>query len=285
MSESKVVSTPYSVPVAPERLDPIFVQQQAVDGTKIVVLNSNLKVESLERFQNAPSRIRAQVKLNTVESFCDYMNRHKSEFGVEIFVSDSGGCVGVLDYHTAPTEEAVSSPDFCEHRATYSPQMSNELQAWRGNDKKPLTQVQFCEFIEANEATVVDPLGATLLEIISALEGKSEAVFSQAVRLQNGTVRLTYNEEVQLNGQSRSSVGQLELPTQFRLGLRVFQFGQPYEVIAKLKYRITNRTLTFTYTLQKIDEIFENAVGDIVTIIKEETELPVVRGTLASAGL
>ncbi len=177
--------------------------------------------------------------------------------------------LGILDYHKP------EDPSWCEHRITYTAPRSPEWATWTGRNAKPMGQSDFAQFIEDNIVDIRTPPGAEMLEISRNLQAKKQVAFSSAIRLADGSQEFTYAEEVQ----GSSSKGKFAIPEKFTLGIPVFRGDQPYEVTARLRYRIDGGKLQLWYDLYRHKEIEKDAFDAIVGLIAEETAVEIWQGT------
>ena len=94
--------------------------------SKLIALEHNVAIQSLEQFQAQPNRIKQAVKLESVDSFCAYVNRFLDEHTTIYMRTASGGGNGgfeaVLDHHGADV------PRWTSHRALFIPERSVEWQ-------------------------------------------------------------------------------------------------------------------------------------------------------------
>lgn len=260
---------------------------QPLNEKSVVVVPNNYKVESLEKliapFLEHPRRTKASVSLTTLASFIDYVVAYTTE-DTKVFAQvPQGNAIptfrAIIDYHSDGESVGAYSPRWCEHQATYAPAFTEEWNRWFGQDRKHMDQLTFATFLEENQALVHEPKGAELLEIVSTLEGKNDIRCSSLVRLNNGRQKLTYEEDVVLKGNSTTTTGQVEFPTQLIVGIAPFDGGPTYQIKARLKYRIPNRRLEFWFETVDVHLVLKDAVNGIVATIKEKLEIEPLFGT------
>ena len=73
-----------------------------------------------------------------------------------------------------------------------------------------MSQVDFATYLEDNAALFTDPKGADMLELIRNLEGHANVSINQAVKLQTGAIKLTFTEEVELQGWEHRRPGRFD---------------------------------------------------------------------------
>src|SRR5215471_16817068 len=206
-------------------------------GTPFVVVPKDYRVESLEKLLPAqfvaPQWVNQRVAFQDAGSFCDYVKQFKT-FRTQIFgrVQDTGCSLeAVIDYHTPKAGRVeASAPERTAHRATLVLEQTAEWKAWMAKDRQKMAQTEFALFIEENDRVFRSPGGADLREMVLSLEGHCNARFNSAIRLQDGRVKISYEEDVEVRGSQGAATGHLELPGEFLCGIAPFEGMGPYEV-------------------------------------------------------
>ena len=236
------------------------------EGIPFVVIGDDYHLESIEEFLPNPVKVRQIVKINTAQSFINYINRFKNAH-TTIFANDSDyRFSAVIDYHASQDE-----PGSHCHHALYNCPSSREWQAWQSHDNSKMDQTNFAEFLEERAEDIVSPSGAELLEIALKFNVIRKAVFGSAMRLSTGEYQFTYSEDNQK--------GTVELPEQIKLGLSPFHNGEKYEVKAKLYYRLQEGKLVLWYKLVEPERVIEDAFNEVTQTIKEGIgDLMIVEG-------
>ncbi len=253
------------------------------DGVHYTLLPKDCKVERFdgEHLLANPRRVRGLVTAADADSFIAYFNRFKDPASMIFANPDSAALkfVGVLNYHApaSPTTETSISPElprWGDHRVTYACPYSKEWQIWTTNDKQKKAQVPFAQFLEDNLDDIVAPAGATMLEVAKTFQAKKNASFSSDIRLDNGQVQLTYNEEIR----GAATQGQTEIPEKFTLGVPVFYGGRKYRVDARLRYRIEGGHLELWYSLVNPQKMVDDAFNTTFDEIDTETGASIIKG-------
>lgn len=226
-------------------------------------------LQSLERFHQAPARKRGLAKHATLTSFTAYVKEHATE-DTRIFLDRlTGAATAYLDFHR-------EHPSWMEHVATWIPQPSPSLAAWQGINGKALGQSQFADFAEDHLPDFISPPGGEMMDIITTLTATGQLNFRQAIRLDNSTVRLAYEETVEARAGQK---GELLVPQAILLGIELFPgLESASHVPARLRYRLNSGQLTFTVKLDDLDRLKTEAAGRIAAQIHEATGLPVFYG-------
>ncbi|WP_367154685.1 YfdQ family protein [Methylomonas sp. HYX-M1] len=239
-----------------------------IAGTPFLVLPDDHNYVELSDLREHPKRIKQTVKHTTAASFIDYCNRFAHENSVIMMDDENNRFTAIFDYH------GPDAADWGDHKAVFGLKPTVEWNNWKAFDGKAMSQSEFGKFIETNLEEIIEPTGAEMLEISLSIQAKTEVKFSQAQRLDNGQMQLTYNEEI--NG-SAGVKGQLKIPQTFKIGLRLYEGGAPYQIEARLRYRIKDGNLTLWYelirphktvqaNLTETEELISTSVGSAVAI-------------------
>lgn len=242
----------------------------------LLVVPVSYKLENLERLMNRPARTKLHLKLDELPSFIAYVKEFKTE-ATKIFVKS---CPTGVSFEAVIDFDEPGEADWREHRVSYAAIPTPEWTRWIANSTTPMTQLEFAEFLEANQMQVVDPPGADLLEMVQTLEGKNNAKFRQVKRLSNGKQSLEYVEDIELKGSMGSQTGQIEMPAMLRLGLSPFRGGSNYAVAARLRYRIADQTISFRYELVDPHIIIRDAVQEMMAAVSKECEIEPLQGSV-----
>jgi uncharacterized protein YfdQ (DUF2303 family) len=240
------------------------------------------KLESFEALLERPLRGKAHPEFTEANSFENYVVRHKTpETHLFARLTEtagkpfSNGCfMAVFDY---PLE---GKPTWMDHKATLVLLPTVEWVDWLGSNRSLFSPVEFAQWLEKNEHVVQDPPAAALMEMVETLSGKQHVDFTSAVRLQNGTTRLAYVEEISLKGQTSAAQGFVELPKEITVGLAPFEGGAAYKVRARLRYRIESQSVKLWYELVNPHLVLRDALKTVVKDLEEATGLVVLMGRI-----
>lgn len=230
-----------------------------------------------------PRRKRATVKLQDADSFINYIKRHGSLTGSTIWcVADyKAGKVDFLGIINDHGEDATQA-DWRDHRASFSPEFSEEWNRWVGMHKEPFTQADFAAFIEDNLKDIVSvsgsPTGGQMLEMAVTFEANQDMRFKSAIRLQNGGVQMSFVQD-----DDAQTLQKMQVFDRFSLGFSVFWNGDPYQLDARLRYRVRDGKLTFWFELIRQDKVLEAATQTLITQIREKTGNPFFFGAAFAA--
>lgn len=210
-----------------------------------------------------PHRKSGTVVLSDLPSFLQYVSDQGDLNSCYIYAHpDTRQLVAVLNDHAQSPNGLPAWRDF---RVSYTAELSREFSAWFKNDRKPMDQEDFAVFLEDNVADISEPSGETMLQVALTLQAKTEVAFSSHRRLDNGQVQLTYTETID----ARAGAGDIMIPREFALGLRLFKNGEGYKVRARLKYRLGGGKVKFWYELDRVENAIEDAFNAYVGKARE----------------
>lgn len=232
--------------------------------------------ENDDRRAAAPRRRRGTTRLTRRESFSLFVqkNRDAAQDPALYANDDAHSITAVFNGSTA------DGPGWADDRATLDLVFTPEWKAWTGKDGEQLNQVKFAEFLEDHRTDVVDPDGATLLEMVQAFEATVGVEFKSAQRLRDGQRQISYVETVQ-GRTSGGSAGTVEFPATFLLKIPVFDGLEPVEVGARIRYRIQAGSLTIGYVLDDTDKLAREAFDAILAAVEDDTGLMAYHGSPA----
>ncbi|MBY0237891.1 MAG: YfdQ family protein [Burkholderiaceae bacterium] len=239
-----------------------------IDNTRHLVIPEGYQhievTKAVEAAAPTPMRKKGTVQLAAVDSFTKYLTDHGLADNCYIYADpDSRTLTGVLNDHMTGDDTA----GWRDHRAVYTAEYTREFALWMKHDGQQMEQEQFAMFLEDNIADVVEPSGETLMQVALTLQAKTEVAFKSHRRLDNGQVQFGYSENMTSNA---GADGQLEIPREFKLGLRVFKNApDAYKIKARLKYRLTSQKLKFWYELDRPVNVVEDAFKAYVSAAQE----------------
>jgi uncharacterized protein YfdQ (DUF2303 family) len=246
------------------------------NGRDVAVVPNGYRLEALEghveKYLDAPRRTKVNLTLDTVDSFIAYVKEHKTE-ATRVLVQNAlcGHMVGAtpifeawIDFH------APGKPSWREHSARCVLQYTPDWAAWAESSGTRYEQAAFAEFIEKHQGQVTMPTGAELLELVTTLEGSTEARYTQIINLENGRKRACYERDVTLKGNTGTESKTVDFPNQLLLALPPFEGGATYKVAARMRYRLSNGCITFWYELVDPVLILRDAVKESLGKIAKE---------------
>lgn len=264
--------------LARELKSPIEIASNTAAALRRVALPPGWTLEAQDDSKKLPAPLRktATVRLRDADSFIDYVKRHGSLTDSTVwcladYVQGKIAFTGILNDHGDDETKAA----WRDHRAFFAPEFSEEWRRWTGNHKKPMSQADFAAFIEDNLKDIASPdgaglpSGAAMLEMALSFEATQDMRFKSAIRLSNGGVNLSFVQDDDAQTLQKMSVFE-----RFSIGVPVFWNGDPYQVDARLRYRVRDGKLHFWFELVRTDKILEAATSTVITTIREKTGNP-----------
>lgn len=254
--------------------------------------------DEFDAYRGKPLFRSGTALLGSLDSLIDYTNRFKGPCSV-VFADDdrkTPSITTVFDYHSEGAANEGGQA-FGRHQARHMLPLSDEWKAWADLNGEAITMPNFARFLEDHIVDVLPPglielseaqqkfvsaLGgngriadpAKLMELATGMRVFEEAEVEQATTLQSG--------EGQLVVRSRHTDGQggtLIVPSMFVIAIPVFRHGEPYQLLARLRYRKTSGGIVFVYELWRDDGVFDHAFDEAAKRIREETSAVVFRGS------
>lgn len=260
--------------------DVIDVAQQATDPHQLdpvhphgVTLPSGARHEviDLERFLPTPRRKAGKVSLHDGESFAAYIVKHKLDGATTLYADvTTQRIVAVLD------DASSADPGWRGHVATLDLKRTDAWKAWIAKDNQLLRQVAFAEHIEDNLADIVEPDGATMLEIAQTFQAHTNVRFESSRLLHSGQRQFVYVED---GSATAGAKGDIEVPKDLVLGLTPFEVGEAYRVTARIRYRLSSGELQLGYKLDRPEDILRSAFADVVKEVQQRVGEDVLYGT------
>lgn len=221
----------------------------------------------LERLLPNPRRTVATATFSDPASFTDYMRHHRTDAnGATVWCafnpqSYALSFTGVVDEHTP------AAAGWRGHKAAFTPMMSAEWKAWLAQNSKPMSQLDFAEWIENHEEDFAEANGLpTLLQLkqmATNFVARQEMRFKSAIRLQDGGARLEY-----INDADDQTVADMKIFERFGIGIPVFWGGNPWQITARLKYSTAGGKLSFRYELIRPDRVHEAAAKELIEAVR-----------------
>jgi uncharacterized protein YfdQ (DUF2303 family) len=254
----------------------------------------SLKTE-IERFRIVPERKKGTAQVQTLESFIELVNRHKTGHSAIFSNLDWAKPLfsAVIDYHE---NKPAGGADWLNHRIVYQFPLSEEWKAWSGQNGKTMSQGDFAAFIEDHIAELASPTEAEKIELERRFQttiatpnelmilSRGLQVFVAAqvkntTTLQSGEGEVVFVEEHQ-NAQGEK----IKVPGLFLLNISPFFQGEEVRLPVRLRYRAGGGKLTWFYQVWRADLLITERLQNDAALVAEETGLPVYAGTPEAQG-
>lgn len=247
-----------------------FIAKPSADGA--------WSVQGYSELMERPKRNDFTILFKDLDSFCNYVRDHATEDSSLYLRPD----IKKLEFSAIAYIDDCkrNSPNWRQEKVTYVPETSVEWEEWTKNNKQKMRQEDFALFLEEHLCDIVDDVNGkttalTLLQAVTNLYEVRNVTYGRTVSLSNGMASFEFREE---DGQK----GQIQVPTEFVVGIPVFEDGPAYTIRAKLRYRIERNSgaLCLWYELQLINRNFKNAIERQSNAISEKLTnvLPIYNG-------
>jgi uncharacterized protein YfdQ (DUF2303 family) len=241
--------------------------------------NVTSEVVNFEKYLPRPDAKRGTVNLHDAASFMAYVDAHNDAPHTALYADvDVTKVTAVLNGHGQTTVSAVSrTAGWGDHRAVLTLRLSDNWQHWASKDGEWFGQEAFAEHLEAYLDDVRRPPAAEMLELAQTLQGTNSVTFKSQTLLANGQRQFRYEETIEARA---GQIGHMEIPTEFRLGVAVFE-GQlvGVEVRCRFQFRLNGGALKLRYLIDQPRAIIRDAFGVVIDEIEAALPLVAYRGT------
>lgn len=249
----------YSEPVKP---------YDAVDDNGIHVVRARrddeeIEVFSLERWREAPVRKRGTATIYDAPDFVDYVKRLGDDDTTVWGHEATSTFTAIFNDHNGP------DAGWRDHTARLQLQNDPEWDAFAKLSGVYMSQIEFAEFLQDYAPLVVEPDGATLLEVSMNFRAHRKADFESAVDLETGDVSFSYTE--QTSAKTVKS-GQIEVPREFTVSLSPYLGLPPVTLTARLRFDVSPNGLRIGFRLVRPDLVRRDAFADIRNTIVDGLE-------------
>lgn len=224
----------------------------------------------LEAYLQHPRKTKATASFGDATSFLAYVARHATENTVAWCAFNPQSFA--LSFLAVIDEHAKGTAGWRAHRASFTPDMSAEWKAWKGNNTKSMPQVAFAEWVEEHADDITAntniaeglPTSLQMLTMATNFQANEERVLKSAVRLNSGGVRMTY-----IADPDAGTTAEMQMFERFAIGIPVFHGGEPFGIIARLKYRLNSGKVSFHYELTRPDRSHQHAAMDLIKVVRD----------------
>ncbi len=247
------------------------VHPQDVQPGVIFLPTDHGQLKSLEQYQGAPYRKRGTVTVFDAASLNMVLADN----------TDAGNTVIYLDRDLS-NPQIVAVMNDCgkggagwrDYRAQIAFRPTPQWVKWKAIDGKMMPQAAFAEFIEDNLSDIAEPQGAMMLEIATYLEATRTVNFKSALRLSSGAIQFQNAEGID----AKVGIGRIEVPETFTLGLAPFLGSPSYRIPARFRYRIQDGKLQLGFKLQRVEDLMQQLIDDVVAKIERATNISMIEG-------
>lgn len=242
------------------------------DGAAYIVIPDGHHLERPPTIE-FPKRPSGLVHLRDARSFTAFWLSQKSPYSCIYATLEPAKFVAVFD--DTPTSQDFDflrrQADWRQHRADFVVPASREWKIWTEANKKPMSQLQFAEFLLDNMPDVIEPDGASLYQLSLNFEATQSGKFVATQRLQDGSHDLQWRAD--------NSGGTVKLPEHITINIPVFENEAAVKMSARLRYRCKDGDLKLWYELVRPHKVLEAAFREVWTRIETGCNTSILLGT------
>ncbi|RLJ20005.1 hypothetical protein DJ031_06760 [bacterium endosymbiont of Escarpia laminata] len=238
-----------------------------VEGVPTLIVPEGFTAKQYPDLMEHPKRTEQVVRTDTAGSFIEYFNRFGDDNSAIFCDLEDAYFLGIIDYHSEDHAKWLN------HQVKFTCKQTPEWSAWERGSGQRMDQLKFAFFIEENLEEIINPPGAEMLEIATTLKAKTKINFTSAQRLDNGQTQFQYVEEI--DG-SAGIKGQISIPETIKLGMRLFEGGDAYEMEARFRYRIKEGQVAMWYDLVRPHKVHRAAVDSVFEQIKKQAKCQLI---------
>lgn len=225
-----------------------------------------LQKVDLEAGLDAPLRKRGTVQVFDATSFNHVLEANHAD-GIAIYVNRDASKPAIV---AVINGNGVDGPGWGDFRAEIVFRFTPQWLKWQKIDGLFLDQAEFAEFIEDNLGDIVHPHGAEMLEVAQYLSATRSLDFKSALRLSSGQIQFQNIETID----AKVGASETKVPETMALGIAPVFGLPPFRVEARFRYRIPNGKLKLGIKLQRVEDIMEAVVNDMVNgVVQTETRM------------
>lgn len=271
--QEKIAMDPLEMGDMAELIEQIHISTEPteVDPTKVYTVyeTGGARTLDLEEFLPTPRRRIGTVDFRDAGSLVEYVATQDVPKPMLYAHADSYTLVCVLNDHVK------EGPGWRDHRATMVVRSTREWKFWASLDGKLVGQIAFAEHIEQGVREIVTPPAADMLELAMTFEAETHIAFKSGTVLADGSRQLQY---IQTMDAKAGQAGQIVIPKEFTLNVAPFEGSNPYNIKARLRYRIESESLKIGYQLDRPAALMDEAFQDFAQKVADGLGRPVMWG-------
>jgi uncharacterized protein YfdQ (DUF2303 family) len=219
----------------------------------------------------APERKTGIARVYDADSFGAYFTKHAQDEQSDIYGDPYGpAIVGVLNGHGRSEPDALAQINgFGDHRVELIFRQTPAWKRWSSLDGQLSNQVTFAQHLEDSLPDVVEPEGASMLELAQSFQAHTKVQFESGKDLGSGQRQLVYREEI---AASAGAKGDITIPKEFVIGIAPYEGCGLYRVTARLRYRISDGTLTIGYKLDRPEDVLRVAFDEVLQRVQQASD-------------
>ncbi len=253
----------------------IFKEIAKTCNGNIVAVKSNYSLKTYESTEPNPARKTGKKIFTDVESFCLWVNLHKSENTCIEADKEEGIVKATFNDHSE------KDPGWRDFKAVLKLKETRQWKAWnskawREDREIVLSQLEFSDHLENNRSDLAvgewEDKDGKIIKTLSFLE-MSNLILNLEIHSEETTVakRDPSNGDVTLHYENneKEATGTVKPPNEFYIIIPAYESGVLLRLKCRLRRRKTGSTIVFYYIIDQVDEAKDKAFDDICQIIEK----------------
>jgi len=254
-----------------------------VTNNGTLCMHDKLLAEQDKRAEK-PRRLLGTAQLGNERGFIDHVNRFKDPESV-IF-STRTDLTAVYDYNrTVPQgleAGAVPTRDpfarWGQHRANFTPEISDEWKAWIDGARKLLGQEAFAEFIDEHVRDIAEPTDDRKTPTAADLATMALNLKIMADKTLESSINPTTGECMMVAKEEHKQTTSTRIPVEFDIWIPIHTGGPKTRIVCKMRFRKSNGSPAFAWVVPGAAALLRQAIEEMVMRVREATQLPVLNG-------
>lgn len=251
----------------------VFTGKKTTDRTlcRYAIVPDDMSLKSLG-FLDAKAPAHA-IDFIDAESFTKYVKDYADADESRLFANLTAlKLCCAIDYIKKCNKPSEAIEGECQHFANFVLEETEDFKAFREIDGKTLDQSDFIAFLMERAHCFSSPDQATILEIATKLEVKSNVNFSGKERSNDGGINLTYREDVDARV---GTTGKIKVPNFVELELQAFEGGEKMKLRARFYFKLSGGAVLFQVKILNLRETILKNFRKVCDKIAEDTRLPI----------
>lgn len=237
-----------------------------VNGSTVFAHDASVDLTDMENFMERPRRMRGHTRFRDTKSLAAYLERFEQPHSIAFSDPVRHTIEACIDWH----DHNEQLPNHVDHKASFIAQKTAEYQAWVEVHKKPMSQVAAGMFLEERAVDVIEPDAASIMDMVMQFDALKRVTFRQSTRLHDGQRQFTYSEESEARGA-------VTLPERIKIRVPVFDGQEPDVIPIRVKYRIEDGSLKFTFEIHDRSKVETTAFERCEDALAKETSILMLR--------
>lgn len=229
----------------------------------IAIVRDGFRIEDIRNYADRPDRIREKIVAGDLPSFFEYFTTFQMPASVVFLKLRESVLRAVIDYH------GPSTASWATHVVDFHVMESTDFRALMSANNKPMSQDDFCEWVDEYAHLFAEPAGTKMLELAQKISMRSSESVSSLVNVATGERQVSFE-------QNSGPAGNLSIPSKVVLVCRTHQdFSVVHQFQARIVPKIKDKKLVITLKILQYDE----AISAIMKNLVEQVRLNVSDNT------